>query len=125
MPVMEIILLSLIALVAALGILRFLRSQLRAKTMALLLGGAIILTSLSLLFHTEGHSGTLWRIQYGWPHTFFTTIQTNEGGDTISHSFVFGFLGSYVLSNLFFYFSMLLLLSGIVSILKKPRALPD
>lgn len=107
-PVIHIVITSLLLIAVTLIMAKLYKQRIRAETFLILALSSIVITSISLIVAFGGYSGTQYRIIRGWPHFYHVTNHID--GDVIINTFSFGPGGSYVLSNVLFYFALTLFL---------------
>lgn len=110
-PVFNILIASFAALCGALLFFLLAKKCPSGRFLLLTICSSVFLTALSLFVSYGDYSGTGWRMQYGWPHQFYTTWTSFEG--EVRRGFVWGPWYVYVISNSVFYFSFLSLLVAV------------
>ncbi|MDQ3015077.1 MAG: hypothetical protein M3Q73_04395 [bacterium] len=105
---MNIVITSLLLIAVTLIMAKLYKQRIRIKTFLILALSSIVITAISLIVAFGGNSGTQYRIIRGWPHFFHVTNYIEN--DVVINTFAFGPGGSYVLSNILFYFALTLFL---------------
>lgn len=108
MTVFQIFFVSLLIIVVAVILYVLKKVRVSIKELAIMLVASVFLTSLSWLVSFTKIGGTVEGSWHGWPHWFYNySIRDILDNTPINHGqFWFGPFGSYVLSNVLFYFAV-------------------
>lgn len=111
-PVLTIFSGSIIVLWIGLRLLKKSGQTFSRRTLGYILLGGIALTALSIINHVNTYAGSNHLTRFGWPHDFITKKLPSAGNADWVWSINWGPLGSYVWTNIVFYFSLIVFVIG-------------